>query len=374
MKQSWHWWGVALVGAMALAVMSQQDTSARPASRSQNATPCGMTRVGMVCVPAGRFRIGSYSGDVDEDPPHMVFVDAFLVDKYEVTFKQYNRCVTAGRCRKPHYIMLGKAPVGRIRERTTKKVRVKIDPKFPVVGVSWKDADTYCRALGKRLPTEAEWEKAARGTDGRRYAWGNSPPDCKKANIDVCGRKIQQVGKHPTGASPYGAQDLTGNVWEWVSDWYDPQFYRRPEAARNPAGPANPTDPVTGRSVYRYKILRGGGYTGSPSPLWASYRFRLLPNTRGDDIGFRCVLSKHTPVMAPTTTMVQPTRTGAAADFESISGQGGAAGTTTGTAGTTTGEAKNPLLAPGSTARPHSTARPRSGARPGAQPQPANPR
>ncbi len=277
-------------GAVAVAA-----APARDASSGHSTSRCSVTKPGMVCVPAGPFTMGSYSGDNDEEPPRKVYVDEFLIDKFEVTFEQYDRCVRAGNCNKPHIILLSrfKGPKGMPKKGT--KVKAKVNQKFPVVGITWHDADKYCRSLGKRLPTEAEWEKAARGTDGRRYPWGAKAPDCRLANIDLCGRKLSEVGKHPKGASPYGAQDMTGNVWEWVADWYDPKFYAKPEARQNPVGPVNPVDPISGRLVYRYKVLRGGSYTGSPGPLWTSYRFRLLPNTRGDDIGFRCAYSVKPP-------------------------------------------------------------------------------
>ncbi len=304
---------VGVVAALAAGVAARPGGTGgrpRPASRPAGASGCPFSRPGMVCVPAGPFLMGSYSGDADEEPPHEVYLDAYLIDRHEVTFEEYERCVRAGRCRKPHIVLLSRvapraAKAGSKGARRSRRVKVKVNPKFPVVGISWYDADRYCRSIGKRLPTEAEWEKAARGTDGRRFPWGNKPPTCELANIDLCGGKLAPVGSRSKGASPYGALDMTGNVWEWVADWYDPGFYRKPEARRNPTGPVSPKDPVTGRLVYRYKVLRGGSYTGSPSPLWVSYRFRLLPNTRGDDIGFRCAYSPTPPAgSAPATAPV----------------------------------------------------------------------
>ncbi len=290
---------------------ARSRTAARTRGAAPSSSPCSVNKPGMVCVPAGSFTMGSYSGDNDEEPPHKVWVDEFLIDKFEVTFEQYNRCVKAGNCRKPHIILLSRFKNNGGKPKKGTKVKVAVDQKFPVVGITWEDADKYCRAIGKRLPTEAEWEKAARGTDARRYPWGSQAPSCRLANIDLCGRKLSEVGKHPKGASPYGAQDMTGNVWEWVADWYDPKFYSKPEAGRNPVGPLNPVDPVTGRLVYRYKVLRGGSYTGSPGPMWTSYRFRLLPNTRGDDIGFRCAYSVKPPPRPAAAPASGGTPTGA---------------------------------------------------------------
>jgi formylglycine-generating enzyme required for sulfatase activity len=258
----------------------------------------------MVCIPAGMFKMGSHAGDRDEEPPHFVYLDEYQIDKYEVTFEAYKRCVSAGRCARPRYALLHKrrpksrksgkkGKKGKSSKPTVSKVTVKVDPKFPVVGVDWHSANKYCTSLGKRLPTEAEWEKAARGTTGkRRYPWGNRRPTCSLANIDDCGKGLAKVGQHPKGKSPYGAYDMTGNVWEWVSDWYDRKFYSDPAAKRNPTGPVNSKDPITGQLKFRYKVLRGGSYSGSPSPLWATYRFRLMPNMKANDIGFRCAMSR----------------------------------------------------------------------------------
>lgn len=319
----WGW--VAVLGCVVVAgVVAVKDSSAqketRAGSSEKAAAPtragdttgsgaCSTARTGMVCVPAGYFTMGSHQGDRDEEPPHRVWVDEFLIDKHEVTFGEYMRCVKAGRCAKPQYSLLNTAKKKKAQKKAKKKkkkkgkkgslkaakVSVSVNPKFPVVGVDWKNAQKYCQTLGKRLPSEAEWEKAARGTTKRRYPWGKTPPTCKKANIAACKNGIQEVGKHPKGKSPYGVHDMTGSVWEWVYDWYDSNFYKKSAAAKNPFGPMQTTDPLTGKGHYRYKILRGGSYTGSPSPLWASYRFRLLPTSRSNDIGFRCVLSKVSP-------------------------------------------------------------------------------
>ena len=278
-------WGVMIFGSP-------------PSRGGPKAGQCTSSRPEMVCVSAGMFKMGSYIGDRDEEPPHFVYLDEFLIDRNEVTFESFTRCVRAGRCAKPHYAILhqrakksSSKSKKKGKKKTVKKVQIKVHPRYPVVGVDWANANKYCTSLGKRLPTEAEWEKAARGVDARRYAWGNRKPNCKLANFEACGKGINKVGQHPKGKSPYGALDMTGNVWEWVADWYDARYYSNPAAKRNPKGPTNTKDPVTGQSKYRYKVLRGGSYSGSPSPLWASYRFRLMPNMRTNDIGFRCAMS-----------------------------------------------------------------------------------
>ncbi len=306
-KTSWLFCILAIGAVLAAATVPTEGKSAKgqpetPSKKSGHALPtCSSNRPEMICIPGGSFTMGTYQGDRDEEPPRKVWVDEFMIDKYEVTFGDYDRCVKAGRCREPRYGILNtaKEDVAKTKEQKDKKaglegkkVTVEINPGFPVVGVSWQDALTYCESLGKRLPTEAEWEKAARGTRALRYPWGNTPPTCEKANIAACSKGLRMPGNHPMGASPYGVMDMTGNVWEWVYDWYDADFYKTSDTNKNPFGPRQTVDPVTGNPKYQYKCLRGGSYTGIPNPLWVTYRFRLLPDTRSHDIGFRCAMSK----------------------------------------------------------------------------------
>jgi formylglycine-generating enzyme required for sulfatase activity len=238
----------------------------------------------MVAVPAGEFWMGSEAGDryahADEKPRHRVHLDAFAIDKHEVTNAQF-RAFVDGRGYERQELWSAEGWAWRTRQGTTEPAFWRDakwnDPRQPVVGVSWYEAEAFCRFAGKRLPTEAEWEKAARGTDGRRYPWGDAW-DASRANSaeSQVGRAVA-VGSYPTGASPYGAQDMAGNAWEWVADWYDKDYYgRSPE--RNPRGPDS------GQS----RVLRGGAWSYFPVLLRAAFRNGHTPVNRYDLVGFRC--------------------------------------------------------------------------------------
>jgi formylglycine-generating enzyme required for sulfatase activity len=215
----------------------------------------------MAYVPAGEFIMGSDEGGSDERPVHTVYLDAFYIDKTEVTNAQYRKCVEAGGCDTP--------------VKTTYYDNADYS-QHPVVYVSWNDADDYCRWAGKRLPTEAEWEKAARGTDGRTYPWGEGI-DCDHAQYGGCGGGTAPVGSKPKGASPYSALDMAGNVWEWVADWYDSDYYSQ-SPGRNPPGP----DSGVGR------VLRGGSLHGSQRFTHCAYRVGGNPRYWYFYVGFRC--------------------------------------------------------------------------------------
>jgi formylglycine-generating enzyme required for sulfatase activity len=228
----------------------------------------------MVLVPAGEFTMGSNEGSDDEKPAHRVTLDAYYIDKYEVTVGQYGEFLEANSFDPP--------PSWTTMAQPSYENR-------PVVNVDWKDANNYCKWTGKRLPTEAEWEKAARGTDQRIYPWGNDPPTPQRANFGKTTwsnhAALVPVGHLEEGKSPYGVYDLAGNVWEWVSDWYDPDYYTN-SPARNPVGPE------TGK----YKVLRGGSWDLAPEKLRAARRdFNILSTTdydspayRNFNSGFRC--------------------------------------------------------------------------------------
>lgn len=250
-----------------------QETRARPfaAPLATGREVSGKDGAPMVLVAAGEFRMGADSGDSDEQPTHRVLLDAFYMDKYEVTTARYGAFFQTTKGREaPGYWEMVKPEEGGDR---------------PVIGVDWNDADAYCRHYGKRLPTEAEWEKAARGTDGRKYPWGNGEPTPELAhyglkwtvNSNYYSSRLNPVGKNEAGQSPYGVHDLAGNVHEWVADWYDSGYYRTsPE--RNPPGPANGNK----------KIQRGGSWNSDPGYLRTTYRNGRHPTYRNYNVGFRC--------------------------------------------------------------------------------------
>jgi len=218
-------------------------------------------RTGMVLVPAGEFWMGRDDGNDDEKPRHRVYLDAYYIDQYEITNELYQRFMEATRRAAPLFWSQSHLNEG----------------SQPVVGVSWDDADAYCRWAAKRLPTEAEWEKAARSDDGRSYPWGEQW-DSSRANSKESQRSgPAPVGSYPSGVSPYGAHDMAGNVWEWVADWYAKDSYMR-EPRRNPRGPE------TGS----WKVLRGGSWGYLPYLLRTTSRLSIMPDLRNTVIGFRC--------------------------------------------------------------------------------------
>ncbi|MEW5830799.1 MAG: SUMF1/EgtB/PvdO family nonheme iron enzyme [Chloroflexota bacterium] len=227
--------------------------------------PKGVT---MRLVPAGTFTMGSTAYD-DEKPPHQVDLDAFYMDKYEVTNALYKACVDAGVCSAPNN-------TGSYT-RSSYYGDSQYD-NFPVIYVDWNQAKTYCETWrGTRLPTEAEWEKAARGTDERTYPWVEGI-DCSKANY--CEGDTTEVGSYESGTSPFGLYDMAGNVWEWVADWYSETYYQNSPSS-NPLGP----DSGQGR------VLRGGSWYDYEGYLRASNRNRYSPYSIDGYIGFRCARS-----------------------------------------------------------------------------------
>ena len=248
----------------------------------------------MALVPAGTFNMGlNKGGQQDEIPEHKVTLKAFYLDLTEVTNEAYYKCVDAGVC-KPHDA--GNSTVNKVGpDKLFRK------PKQPISAVSWDDSKQYCQWLGKRLPTEAEWERAARGDDNRMFPWGNNKPTKELA---VFGEgTTAEVGSRPKGAGPYGHLDMAGNVWEWMEDMYDPYAYRRPVAAdgkhgtceeimktleelkRNKMQGFTGTNPIPDECE---RVLRGGAFNYDAPGLRSSNRVHHPGRFRLVMSGFRC--------------------------------------------------------------------------------------
>ena len=252
----------------------------------------------MVLVPAGEFLMGTsqeqladlkrrYGWDHEwmrrETPQRRVHVEDFYIDKYLVTNAEYKRFVEATG----HVTEAEIEGWGWVWEESLKKVEgadwrhtdgpegtIKDRMDHPVVVVSWNDAAAYADWAGKRLPTEAEWEKAARGTQGWLWPWGNEWDGRKANTIEAGPHTVTPVGSYPAGASPYGCLDMAGNVWEWMADWL--KAYPASDYLDNDLGE-------------RYKVLRGGSWNGYGDVTRCAFRVRFDPSNRGNDIGFRCV-------------------------------------------------------------------------------------
>jgi len=252
-----------------------------PVPRSKHVDPQTTVLVG-----AGKFWMGCALLDTacsqDEHPRREIYLDAFHIDKTEVTVADYSQCIGRGRCTTPKTSAAcnwGKSDRG----------------DHPINCVDWEQAKAYCAWAGKRLPTDAEWEKAARGTDGRIFPWGDQPASCSRAVMDNgsdgCGKLgTWSVGSKPGGASPHGALDMAGNVWEWVSDWYAGPSragtsYYAALPKRNPKGPVSGTRRVARGGSWLY----GGGCPEDCEALKASIRGSFTPRGRHKDVGFRCV-------------------------------------------------------------------------------------
>ena len=236
-------------------------------SRSLMATPVPETP--MVEIPAGEFTMGSDGTQAleDERPSHRVWLDAFSIDQHEVTTAQYAVFLAASKRAAPW------------QWDTVDLIR---HGDRPVIGVDWRDAEAFCTWSGKRLPTEAEWEKAARGIDGRLYPWGNEAPTGALANFALGARfsynqVLLPVRSHEAGKSPYGLYHMAGNAYEWVQDWYGTNYYET-SPDRNPSGP----------SQGQFKVLRGGSWSDLPKYLLTYGRFKLPPETKNSYTGFRC--------------------------------------------------------------------------------------
>ena len=238
------------------------------------------TPEGMVLISKGLFQMGSKKSMLElrphdlyntdrhtlgpENPAHEVYLDDFYIDIYEVTNDAYEKYIKE---------------TGRKKPRALKNPNFA-EPKQPVVGIAWKEAMKYCEWGKKRLPTEAEWEKAARGKRPVKYPWGNTPPDSSKLNYNENIKKTTVVGSFENGKSDYGVYDLSGNVAEWVTDWHFPEYYLF-SPKKNPPGPEKG----------KYKIIRGGSWRHNAEDVDLTYRNATTPINRSTSIGFRCARS-----------------------------------------------------------------------------------
>jgi eukaryotic-like serine/threonine-protein kinase len=268
---------IVVVAGFSVSLMGKRFSLAPVATKAVTNAPLPVElfdekNVQMLLVPAGEFTMGSDQGNPDEKPAHQVYLNSFYIDKYEVTNGLYRTCVTAGHCPRPK------------NGSSTSHAAYYGNPEFddyPVIYVDWNMVKAYCDWRGAQLPTEAQWEKAARGLRENIYPWGDSL-DCSKANYydaahsKYCVGDTSRVGSYPAGKSDNGVFDLIGNVAEWVSDWYSADYYQN-SFNQNPSGPA----------LGQYRIFRGGSWSTSTG-LSVTLRLRDEPTYASYDLGFRC--------------------------------------------------------------------------------------
>ncbi len=230
-------------------------------------------KVELILVPAGTFTMGSHRRAADEKPAHKVYLDAYYIGKYEVTNAEYHEFWLENGSAKntpedfTHLPHIGEWPA-----------RAQQLPNYPVVGLSWHAAQAYAKWKGMRLPTEAEWEKAARGYTDRTWPWGNAiePHANTDADNDGYQNQLAPVGRFPAGKSYYGAMDMAGNVWEWTADWYsDVYYFQSPK--QNPKGP----------DVGSWRVIRGGSWIDTLTRCSTTFRFYLYPSLKNSFVGFR---------------------------------------------------------------------------------------
>jgi formylglycine-generating enzyme required for sulfatase activity len=275
------WW---LVGALMFAGVSALNAADTVVSKDGASatvqTIKGKDGAPMVLIPAGPFLMGSNDGLPNERPEHTVVLDAYYIDQFEITAGRYQKFLESARHNLPP---------------TWDDEVAQAMGDLPAVGMSWNDAAAYCKWAGKRLPTEAEWEKAARGTDGRRYPWGHMQPFVDIANYNrgvwvseavtlvpvnsgIEGMSVRH-GLKEGGKSPYGLYHMAGNAAEWVNDWYDREYYQK-------SPDKNPKGPETGER----KVIRGGSWADLPTALRVTARFSAEPDFEDRTIGFRCAM------------------------------------------------------------------------------------
>lgn len=250
----------------------------------QNGSPDlvkGKDGMPMVLIPGGPFTMGSNDGLPNERPEHQVTLDPYLIDQYEVTMSAYQKFLEGAKYDSP--------------STWDDEAAMTVGDR-PAIGMNWEGAVAYCKWAGKRLPTEAEWEKAARGTDGRRFPWGQMQPFVDIANYNRGVWVSEAVTLVPVGAglegmsvrhglkeggkSPYGLSHMAGNAAEWVADWYDREYYPK-------SSDKNPTGPTTGEK----KVIRGGSWADLPAAIRVTARFSAEPEFQDRTVGFRCAMA-----------------------------------------------------------------------------------
>ncbi|MBS0617383.1 MAG: SUMF1/EgtB/PvdO family nonheme iron enzyme [Spirochaetes bacterium] len=267
---------------------------------------CSAFVSGMKCIPAGDFIRGANNYDADEKPEEKIYLDSFYIDTYETTNQEFNECLAAGKCKeclKQHKCSQVTAAYGKIYQ----------GEEQPVVGISWYTAKEYCEFRGKRLPTEAEWEKAARGANGNLYPWGNEPATCVRAVIEEgtgehkvkgCFPKRLNVDWHMTTSDVgtrapgvYGLYDMAGNSWEWVQDWYSSSYAACGDEChgKNPKGPCGGADLCSGH--YK-RVVKGGSWWWPASYARGSKRRAHIPHNFPEyhHFGFRCAKDVTPPI------------------------------------------------------------------------------
>lgn len=274
-------WGVAGLLLVGLLTVGAADPSKDgPSGGPAPGGPTGKDGASMLVIPEGEFLMGSNDGAANERPEHKVWLKRYAIDQYEVTISLYAKFLESAKHGAPP---------------TWDDEAVTSAGNRPAVGLTWPDAEAYCRWAGKRLPTEAEWEKAARGTDGRRYPWGHMQPFVDIANYNrgvwvsdaitlvpvTSGLEGMSVrhGTKEGGKSPYGLFHMAGNAAEWVADWYDREYYQK-SPARNPTGPA----------AGEKRVIRGGSWADVPMGIRTTMRISAEPEFQDRTIGVRCAM------------------------------------------------------------------------------------
>ena len=275
-----HAFGIlVIIGLFVVPVFAEEGKNS---DQNQEESPDALPPGSMILIPEGEFLMGNNDGPKNERPEHKIWLDAYYIDRFEVTMEEYQKLLDENYSIEPPPLWDDGAALSEASDR-------------PAVGVIWPAAEKYCASVGKRLPTEAEWEKAARGTDGRRYPWGHMQPfvDIARYNQGVTGWVSYTLTLAPVtsgvtgmsirhglktgGKSPYGLYHMSGNAAEWVADWYD-RYYYEDSPEKNPKGPEKGDR----------KVLRGGSWEDEPRNIRVTSRATAEPEFSDLTIGFRC--------------------------------------------------------------------------------------